>query len=94
MSVVHRLARLEERIRALGTVCRTCRNQGPDLLLGWQAEKEGREPVRTCPDCGRPGRFRFGIGEIAMKWEDAKALYQRRRAGADAGELVSKPESP
>ncbi len=94
MSAVRRLARLEERIRALGTICRTCRSQGPDLLLAWKAEKEGREPVKTCPDCGRPGRFRFDFREIAMKWEDIKALRQRRRAGADAEDSASEPESP
>jgi hypothetical protein len=87
MSASRRLARLEERIRALGTICRTCHNKGPDLLLAWQAEREGREPVRSCPVCGRPGRFRFDFRELAMKWEDAKALYQRRRARVDAGEL-------
>jgi hypothetical protein len=79
VSATRRLARLEERIRALGTICRTCRNQGPDLLLAWKDEKEGREPVRICPDCDRAGRFRFDFSEIAMKWEDIKALRERRQ---------------
>ncbi len=94
MSAGRRLARLEERIRALGTICRTCHSRGPDLLLAWEAEKEGRDPVKTCPDCGRPGRFRFGAMELAMDWREIIARRRTRSVQSGDESTSSHEESP
>ncbi len=47
-------------MRTLGRFCRTCRNRGPDLAEElYAAERAGRKPVKTCPECGRHWKLRI-----------------------------------